>query len=695
MRIGKWGVLLVAVGVAGVAALASVNQLGDWDMFHHLAYGRDIVRRGGFAAQDPFLFPLAGVPSGPQPSWLGSVLIFLSWRWMGDGGPLVFAAILAATTFAVVFLDGDEGDDRAGAVVFTLLSLVLALALYRSRAVPRPELVANLLMVSLLAALRRAERVGWAWVPILGAGIPFWSNVHQSVLAGLFVVAMFSALEGGRTLLRAGSRGAEPARVLIAVLVGTLLGVVLTILATPVGSSPFETPLIVLRWATSRSGGSPAGGGTAATSAASTVEVFRAAINELQPMGRRWLGAFGALVATTTIASLAARRRPRPYELVVAVAITVLASRLFRLSAMAALVLAPICARSLRSAWDRIPVGRRRLRAALPVVAAVLAAYFGFAMVEQSNVRFGTGYSRRLPLRAVDYLRSIGFKGRIFDTFHFGGFLEWSLDDGVYQDGRGNVPEGEMEAALLGPASHETFQRLDEKYRFDALVVEYPSWEPSAVRQLSITRPRSDWVVDPDRWALVAFDDGALVYLRRDGRHGADALRDGFRHVRPALPVEIAMRDGPGAAEDLERSIRESPGCLRCRLLLGFVRLQEGRPDLARPLLEEARKGEGATGLAATYGLARLAVAQGDLAGAAVLLETVVRTAEQPQDARRDLAAVLADLGRVDEASRVIAPNLEDPLATRADLELGIEIARRRSDREAEVALGRRLSGAR
>jgi hypothetical protein len=252
-----------------------------------------------------------------------------------------------------------------------------------------------------------------------------------------------------------------------------------------------------------------------------------------------------------------------------------------------------------------------------------------------------------------------------------------------------------MEAALLGPASPDTFRKLDEKYRFDALVVEYPSWEPSAVRHLSITRPRSDWIADPDRWALVAFDDGGLVYLRRDGRHGADALRDEFRHVRPTLPVEIAMRDGPGAAEDLERSIRESPGCLRCRLLLGFVRLQEGRPDLARPLLEEARKGEGATGLAATYGLARLAVGQGDLAGAAVLLETVVRTAERPQDARRDLAAVLADLGRVDEASRVIALNLEDPLATRADLELGIEIARRRSDREGELALTRRLSRAR
>ena len=690
MRIGRWGLLLAGIIVAIAAGMASLNQLSDWDMFHHLAYGRDILRRGGFAAEDPFLYPLAGLPSSAQPSWLGSVLIYGSWRFLGENGPLALASGLAGLVFFLLFRDGVEDDDRLGAVALAFVPLVLTLAVFRSRAVPRPEMIANLFLVALMMGLRRFALLRWWWFGILAMGIPLWANVHQSVLAGLAVLLIFLGVNATLLLIRR-AKWAEWTRLdqVTPILAGAFAGVAVTGFLTPVGFLPFRTPFVIFDWAAARLS---ATSGEASAVALDPVALFQSAINELQPMGQHWLGPFGALVLLTVLALVAAWRRPNLREIVTGVAFVVLASRLLRLSAMAALVLAPFALRSMRATLDRVPWRRLWVTALAGAATLAIAGYTTWAMLTHTDITFGLGLDRRLPIRSVDYLRSIGFTGRMFNTFHFGGFLEWMLDQKTYQDGRGNVPPGEMRAALLGPGAPSSFEELDRKYRFDALVVEYPRWDPSAIAVMSAVAPARDWGADPATWALVAFDDGGQVYLRRDGRHAIQAARDQFRFARPSVPMTVPSEDATAAMADYERSLRETPGCSICRLRLGMLYLEAGRTALAEPLLVSSLRGLPVTRMQADYGLAQIAARKGDLPTAEKHLRSVVAASSNPVEPRRSLAAIIADQGRWQEAFGELRKNLDGGQSERADLELAIELAKRMGDRTAALEFERRLA---
>src|SRR5574337_1609401 len=131
-----------ALGLA-IAAAAFAVAFGarvHFDTFHHLAYGRDLLRRG-FAAEDPFLFPLAGLPSGPQPSWLSSAVIYVAWRLLGEAGPGMVAAAAAAALFLLLHLDAAEEETRPEGLAAALVPVGLALAACRGRLVPRPEVL--------------------------------------------------------------------------------------------------------------------------------------------------------------------------------------------------------------------------------------------------------------------------------------------------------------------------------------------------------------------------------------------------------------------------------------------------------------------------------------------------------------------------------------------------------------------------
>ncbi len=685
MRIGRRGVALLAAVLATAAFLATLNQLRDWDMFHHLAYGRDILRRGGFAREDPFLFPWAGVPSGPQPSWLGSVAIYLSWRLLGDPGPLVLASSVAAALFVLLLRDGLEGDETLVGLAAALAPLGLALAVYRGRAVPRPEMFANLLLAGTLYALRRyvsGRKMLLLFFPLAAA---LWANVHQSVLAGIAVVGIFVAVNGVLLLGgRVGRRLAEVSdiRSLAMPLVLAAAGVALAGLASPTGFEPFLSPLrYVAIWAGQGASVSP---GESVPAAGEGAGLMKAVVTELQPMDLGWLDPFTWLVALAAASFLAvgvAGRRLDPRELVTAAAFAVLATRAVRFGAMAAIVLAPVVARNLRAGLGRAS-GRaaRVLGWSAPMVAAVVVAVPWWWTLARSSLHFGTGPARQLPVRAGEYLRSAGGAGRPYNTFHFGGYLEWLLDQKVYQDGRGWLRPDEARAAMLGPVSRETFEPVDARYRFDALVVEYPELEPETAAMLAATQPEEDWLADRRRWALVAFDDGGTLYLRRDGALAHLAARDEFRFARPAVPPGVGTRDLAATRADFERSVRVTPGCALCRNALGYLYLREGRVGEAEAMFTVALDGAPLVRAQALYGLAQTAVLRGDRAAAQSRLREVIAVAADPSGPRRQLAVLLSQDGRPREALAEIRKNLRGGRPQPVDREMALGFARQAGD---------------
>src|SRR6185295_2138246 len=75
-------------------------------------------------------------------------------------------------------------------------------------------------------------------------------------------------------------------------------------------------------------------------------------------------------------------------------------------------------------------------------------------------------------------------------------------------------------------------ERLRARYGLRAAVMDYPSY--SGARVEDVLGPDADAALASPDWALVYWDDVALVYLPRRGSHAATIERDEYRLVKPA-----------------------------------------------------------------------------------------------------------------------------------------------------------------
>lgn len=144
----------------------------------------------------------------------------------------------------------------------------------------------------------------------------------------------------------------------------------------------------------------------------------------------------------------------------------------------------------------------------------------------------------------------------------------------------------------------------------------------------------------------------------------AIALDDGLvraRELRASALVRV--RRGDEAARDIERLLHDRPGHPETLLLLGQLRLSEGRPaDAVAPLSDAARARPNDPGLWFAIGAARAAI--GDLAEARAALERTVALEPRSAAGWRELARLCAAQGDslAAAAARERGRALADPL---------------------------------
>jgi hypothetical protein len=578
----------VAAAAAAAAFAGPILQLWDPDAFHHLAMGRHVVRHG-LGPGEPFLHPFLGAPAGPVPYWLGSVAIY-GWEALaGEGSLQLLPAIVAAALAVVLLLDAAPrgGPHTALSLAAAAPPLVLAILGFRYRAVPRPEIFATLLAALTLWAVRRFEdgrpRLLYAF-PALAL---LWTNLHPSVIAGLAIVAAAlgsSAVGMARARIRGDREAARRlGRDVLALgavaAAGTLAG-----LLNPSPASPLA---VALRFAFAHYlPGRPGGSEVWASYEQSVLK----GVPEMQPIAPHfWVEPFGLLLLLTAAALLVRWRSARLREVVTVAMFAALTFGAARFAVLLAVACAPIAARHLGELLAALPERWGRLRARAAGVVACAAAALAALPLAVAEPTFCAGRGLRpgaYPVRGVDYLEKLGFGGRLFNTFQFGGYLEWREVGPPYQDGRGMIPPGEERAAMAGPIDRHAFQALDRQYRFDALLLAYPDESPAASARLQAMLGAGDWAADRSTWSLVAFDDGGLLYLRRDGAYAARAAADEYLDAMPANAAFNPRPDRiPALAAEFRRSVRESPGCALCRYYAGLAALSLGRAAEAREAL--------------------------------------------------------------------------------------------------------------
>lgn len=579
----RWLAPAVPVGAAFVLALTRID---DPDAFTHLALGRDLLERWGFPARDPFVFAAAEHPYY-NAEWLFEVVLALAQLGAGTAGVVVLKAAVVALAVWFLWLDSRAAGEStaAGPVGLLIRAAVLTsvVVMMRHRFVERPDVALMVFLAFTVYALNAYLDTGRRWLFLLPAVQVVWANTHPSVVVGL---VPFLAVLGGGVALRVGASlvrrwwqppaAAIPSWQKLGVVAAVLVGVLIASAVNPYRLDPLTLPFTLadMPW-------------------------FRQEVLELQPpRPATWPGPF-ALAAVLLLGLLGTATRLPLIPALTALPFLHLGLAAVRFVFLLELIAAPIVARSLTvlAAGARRPLTRRLAlggAGAAAGLAALVALVTGLGLGPLADPRKvpGLGVNERwIPAAALRYLDARGIEGRLFNAFHFGGYIAWrdAPRRAPIIDGRGIADPSLLQEIHFARIYPRHLERLRAQFGLQAAVMDYPAYSGDSVEE--VLGPEADAALSSTDWALVYWDDVALVYLPRVGAHATVIERDEYRHVRPAngtAGIARLMTD-PARAEavraELRRNVADTGSSLGL-LLLGHATTD---PDQAIATFERIR----------------------------------------------------------------------------------------------------------
>jgi hypothetical protein len=196
----------------------------------------------------------------------------------------------------------------------------------------------------------------------------------------------------------------------------------------------------------------------------------------------------------------------------------------------------------------------------------------------------------------VDFLEDHGIGGRLFNDVLFGGYLVWRRypEHRVFIDGRNEIYDSLLAEIFDSVNDGEKWKLLLQRYEIDAALlrrgqmqaVRYPPLVPGGavtteLRAFSASHfPASDW-------ALVYWDERALLFVRRDDPAARPLLQAEFRVNPDDVPHTLSRLargdlDRQKVLEEMDRKIGQepdSPTALRLREMFRRVKVP-GRENL-------------------------------------------------------------------------------------------------------------------
>jgi tetratricopeptide (TPR) repeat protein len=572
------GLLLVAVFALGVTKIA------DYDAWTHLALGRDIFQHGGFPATEQFNFPSLDMPYHNS-EWLFGLVFYIAYLLAGISGVILLKASIVTLAFFILLKDSliprnpqpHRYLDMAVATVVLFPIVLMA----KHRFVERPDIVLMVFISFTIYALNAYIYEGRRYLYLLPILQIIWVNMHPSIVVG--VVPYVTFLVGGQLQRLLHKRlGIElpgtPSISHLRNIAAVFVAVLATSLLNPYGFHPFLAPF--------RLAGS---------------QWYMHEIDELQRVALYDLyGAPFIVAGLLVVAFVANVRRLSLNSVLLVVPFVYLGLSAQRFVFLLAIVGAPILARHLRELAGRLSL-RWAHRATLPVgllavSLIVILTSLSLARIEPfRNPRkipgFGINYDP-IPEGALRYLDRVSVTGRLFNTFHWGGYIVWRDFPRRIPivDGRGHVPPGHLDAIQSARLIPSRLNRLQVTYEFDVAVLDYPL----QTKVFKSEMPDVDFGLTSPDWALVYWDDLSMVYLRRTEAFAKIIERGEYLHVKPAngfpyLKRKLSDRKLFGAIEaELRRNIADTQSSIG-HVLLGFLYDEVGFYDKAIEALSRVR----------------------------------------------------------------------------------------------------------
>lgn len=567
-----------------MALAATLSPIRNYDYWWHLRTGALILDQKAVPRADPFSFTAPGI-SWVDHEWLAQILLYAGHCLAGPAGLVLLKCVLVLGMALLMERHLErEGHGPSGASVLVLLGLVGA----SFRLDVRPEL-ATLLLVPLAIHLTigaRDKGPGWR-LPSVVALTAVGINLHLGVLLIpiLLAAGWVTTLLHGRLFEPApagpSASGAGFAR---------RLGWTALLSALAAAANPWGFQVYTVPWR------------------------LRSLLESLSLRNQEWVRPtpeqfplFFVALALAGVVLVAGLRHCDPVAAPALAICAALAALHVRNIGLFFLVLPYGLARPARALVEAVKrtrlyrqgTGAGRVRPGFITAVVALLCGLPLLLVLPPQPSFGVGMAGdNEPSAAVDFLEREGIGGRVFNDVRFGGYLIWRRHpkDKVFIDGRneiyGDLLHG-IEDALAGPAQ---WKSLIDLHGIDAAFLRYPpNLQKVLYPSVGGAPPRrgerafSSAYFPSTEWALVYWDDDAMIFLRRGPEHDALIHRLEYRAINPddwrylwagvlirRIPVEPILLE-------LERKLKEDPGCARARELLQRFAQFAVPPEVADP----------------------------------------------------------------------------------------------------------------
>jgi tetratricopeptide (TPR) repeat protein len=549
------------------------------DVWHHVKSGWFVVRNGGPATADVFSCTAQGKP-WIQYEWLAQLSIYGIYQAGGATGLVLFqaaaAALLARLLMAAIRIQPRAGGSAAA------LATALALCAVSPRFFSRPEMFTWILFAGWLIAVEKIRSGRGAYFALPAILMIPWVNMHGAWPAGLAWLGLICAGETALRLFGAASRLPGPAVQRLWAALGLAAAATLV---NPYGFHIWEVPLKLT----------------------SSAEMSAVIAEWQRPGWAHWLDIrhVGAWIFLPAI--LAAPRRVRLSDALVALAFGALALSARRHMALAMIAVAPIAAGQFSALWEKWEkwevweVWVRRKKSALspsfplfpllpffqPAAVILVSVALAIAALGGPDLkRAGLGEDHRMfPEGAARFLAKHELDGNLFNTYDYGNYLLFARypQNHVFIDGRVDVYGAEGLRLYTAVRHTEAgWRKILEERSIEICVL---ATEKSSEFHLLSALHRS-----PD-WALVYWDDISAIYVKRAPDRQAFLSRAYVYAVRPD-DFDPAVLDSPErlarAEQDYRAKLREDPEFAFAAYCLARCLIRRDQRDEAVELLEKA-----------------------------------------------------------------------------------------------------------
>ena len=495
------GTIILLAAVAILSLFVCMTRYADYDLWWHLKLGESLLANWRLPSVDTFSYTAFG-RSQFTGEWLADGIIFLTYNLGGFWGlNLLKTALLLITFYFLHLLVREQEGGQGEKLLAGVITLVVVLFAVRFRLFVRPYLFSLPMLSIFLYQLDRWQNGNRGraiyCLPVL---MLFWANMSVGAVFGLFVLAVAALLE----LIKQRSTSLFP-----------VLG--LTILASLVNPESYRLYALAIDL---------------------TSDPYRALIGEYQPItldilfgsGLRYTACFQVLAVGSLLYFIFCRGWKNLFRLLVFIFFFYESFRQVRLIELFSVVAAPCFAGLLVRLLARIPAMPERFRQfSCVMVAMFILALVPLAVLNSRVYAFGVGPKEgAFPEGAISFMDEQGLKGKMFNSYGFGGYLIWRAEkrpvfiDGRYRRLYTPTEYGEYKSIL---ENAEAWQAAEQKYGFDYAVLEYDL----------MSRRFPAHLPDNNNWALVYWDNCSLVYVKRSPERAELIARHEYKLARPTF----------------------------------------------------------------------------------------------------------------------------------------------------------------